>query len=184
MKVIKHLAILIGMFSIFLVGCSRDEIVPNGEVVYNHVNLSMDETDLYSYVGTMDYVFFGTVEEVVENEVDSNFPYMIYQVKVNENLKGNLVDTVEVKKQGGYNNDGTLILNETDKSRDNGLPEVNKQYIFMTYAQPDGSLLLAEINGNVEVTDELIKKDYQDYIKKEIKENRERFISKYDVNSK
>ena len=184
MKVIKHIVIFMGIFSIFLVGCSRNEIEPNGEVTYNHVNLSIDETDLYSYVGSMDYVFVGTVEKVVKNVVDSDFPYMVYQINLNENLKGNLVDTVEVKKQGGYKNNGTLILNETDQSRDNGLPEVNNQYIFMTYAQPDGSLLLAEINGNIELTDELFKKEYQDYFKSEIVDNRERFISKYDLNSK
>lgn len=183
MKVIKHLIILIGIFSV-LVGCSQNEIVPNGEVAYNHVLLNIDETDLYSYVGAMDYVFVGTVEEVVKSEVDNDFPYIIYRIKVNEDMKGNLVDTVEVKKMGGYTNKGTLILNETDQSKDNGLPEVDKQYIFMTYAQPNGSLLLAEINGNVEVTDELIKKDYQNYVENEINDNRERFTSKYDINSK
>jgi hypothetical protein len=50
--------------------------------------------------------------------------------------------------------------------------------------QPDGSLLLAEIKGNIELTDESIKNEFKEYIKNEIKYSRERFTSKYDVISK
>ncbi|MEI5905966.1 hypothetical protein WAK64_02645 [Bacillus spongiae] len=181
---LKYIFVCIAIFSIYITGCSlKSEVEPNGQVAYNHLTLDLDETNLYEYAGTMDYIFIGTVEEIVDDIVNSDFPNRIYRIKVNENLKGKLVTTVEVKKQGGYNNEGTLILNETDQSKDNGLPQVNKQYIFMTYSQVDGSLLLAEINGNIELTDELMKKEYQDYIKNEIEDSRKRFISKYDQNS-
>jgi hypothetical protein len=184
LKISKILISFIGLFLI-LMGCSTDnKIEPNGKLMYNHLTLAIDETDLNSYVGFMDYVFIGTVEEVVENVVDTDFPTTVYQVKVDENLKGNLVDKVEVTKQGGYNNEGTLILNATDHSKDNGLPQVNNQYIFIAIGQPDGGLLLAEINGNIELTDESIKNEFKEYIKNEIKYSRERFTSKYDIFSK
>jgi hypothetical protein len=130
LKISKVLIAFIGLFLI-LMGCSTDnKIEPNGKLKYNHLTLAIDETDLYSYVGFMDYVFIGTVEEEVDNVVDTDFPTTVYQVKVNENLKGNLMDKIEVTKQGGYNYEGTLILNATDHSNDNGLPQVNKQYCY------------------------------------------------------
>lgn len=179
MKYKIYLMISICLLAVVLVGCTNSEVTPNGDTKYNQVTLSVDETNLYKYIGTTDYIFIGTVEKVIENIVDSDFPQIIYQIKVNENLKGNLVDTVRVKKNGGYDKKGTLILNETDQTKDSGIPEVNKQYIFIAYGQPDGSLVLAPINGNLEVTDDLVQ-NYKEYIKNEIKEDRVRFTSIYD----
>ena len=152
MKKIIALSIAALILVISLAGCMQDnaEIKPNGKTVYNHVTLIIDETNLNEYVDAVHYVFAGTVIEYLGNVTDPDFPDSKYIINVTENLKGNLPETIEVRKHGGYTKDGTLVLYATDFTQDSGLPEVGKQYIFMAYEQPDGSYLLAEINGNVE----------------------------------
>ena len=183
MKKIIVLNIVILILFITLTSCSQGdaEIEPNGIVVYNRVTLINDETNLYVSVGYVDYVFVGTVTELLKNISDLDCPDSVYKINVIENLKGsltdtqgNLVDTVEVRKHGGYRKDGTLVLSETDFTKDSGLPEIGKQYIFLAFGQHDGSLLLAQINGNIEYTDS-VKADYIYYIENQIEAERERY---------
>ena len=43
-----------------LSGCSSKTVTWNGDVeYYAHVSMVVDETDLYAYVGVVDYVFVG-----------------------------------------------------------------------------------------------------------------------------
>lgn len=63
-----------------------------------------------------------------------------------------------------------LIAAETPSGElvmDSGLPEAGKQYVFLAYAQPDGSLTLSEIFDNREYNEELLA-EYQDYVENEI----------------
>ena len=73
-----------------------------------------------------------------------------------------------------------MLLYESDNLQDTGLPEVGKTYIFMAYAQPDGSLLLSEFYGNVQYSEEEHNK-FLDYIENEIPYEGERFTSEYDI---
>jgi len=182
-KIVIIVILVIAVISICIVFLTTNnrEITPNGNLAYNHVTLVIDETNLYEYIGAVDYVFVGTVMECVENITDDDFPDTIYSLSVNENLKGNLVETIEVKKHGGYTKNGTLILYETDLIQDSGLPEVGKQYIFLAYGQPDGSLLLDVVNGNVEYSD-TAKEEYQNYIANQIEIDRNRSKSQYEAN--
>ena len=50
----------------------RKRIEWNGEVEYYHLTMVYDETNMYETVGQVDYIFIGTVDEVIDNVVDYN----------------------------------------------------------------------------------------------------------------
>jgi len=160
-----------------LSACQNQEIKPNGKVEYNYVSIN-NEDNLYIRTGAVDNVFVGKVVKKVSNIVNDDKPDTIYQIEVLENLKGELVVDVEAKYHGGYRKDGTLILNTGDIIVDDGLPEVGETYIFSTFSQPDGSLLIADLTKKL--YSEETKKEFQDYIENQEENNRERFSSKYD----
>lgn len=171
-------------------GCDKN-VTWNGKTE-QMLRLSMveDISDMKKYVGLVDYVFVGTVEEVVDEVLPNNIKehddyYSTYKIRVNKNLKGELVEEIEASKMGGLKSDGTmcLVTAETPNGEminDSGLPEVNRQYIFLAYAQEDGDLTLSEILDDRECTDVLIE-EYSEYIKNEITFNRERFSSRYEI---
>lgn len=150
----------------------------NGKIVYNHVTLTIDETNLYEYVGSVDYVFVGQVVDAAYliKDVDQKSTYQIHVV---ENLKGELVENIEVSKHGGLLKDGTMVLYESDFIQETGLPQVNETYLFMAFGQSDGSLLLSEFYGNV-AYDETNYSEYKKYVENEIALDRKRFLSIYD----
>ena len=168
-----------------LFGCSAKTVTWNGDVeYYTHVSMVVDETDLYAYVGVVDYVFVGTVEEIVQNVIPdepggSDEDLSVYKIRVDENLKGELVENIECSKHGGLRKDGTMMLVFSDRSNDSGLPEKGSQYIFLAYAQPDGSLMLSEFFDNRPYDDELLQ-EYLDYCNNEIPFDRTRFVSDFD----
>ena len=134
---------------------------------YAHVNMVVDETNLYEYVGAVDYVFVGTVEEIVKNIVpdepgSSDADLSVYKIRVDENLKGELTENIECSR-----------------SKDTGLPESGNQYIFLAYAQPDGSLTLSEFFDNRQYSEDLFQ-EYLDYCSNEVSFDRTRFVSSYD----
>ncbi|GEN32436.1 hypothetical protein HNQ35_002605 [Cerasibacillus quisquiliarum] len=158
-------------------------------------------------VGDADYVFLATVDEVVSTEqkhqetIETTFgtkavssPYTNFKVTVLKNIKGKLItDTpISLQKAGGVSADNTsLILYEDDS-----LPEVGKSYIFLAYAQDDGSLLVSGPNSNILVpnldkdaknnnvndvskTSDIIS-EYEFAYKNQKETNRDRSISVYD----
>ncbi len=162
-----------------LPACASGEVSWNEQTQYTHVLLAIDETDLRQYVGTVDYVFVGRVLEAdvaVTLEDDKSQ----YTIQVEQNLKGALVPEVTCSKHGGILPDGTRVLYASDRVQDTGLPEVGKRYLFMAYAQSDGSLLLSELYGSVEATAENIAL-WQGYVADQIPYDRQRFVSKYDA---
>lgn len=163
----------------FISACSVHPTKWNGDIVYSHITLTLDETNLYQYVGAVDYIFFGAVQEANTDITEDN-DKSSYVIEVSDNLKGELVDKIECSKHGGILEDSTMLLYESDNLQDTGLPEVGKTYIFMAYAQPDGSLLLSEFYGNVQYSEEEHNK-FLDYIENEIPYERERFTSEYDI---
>ena len=184
--------IMLFALSLSLTACTKTTVEWNGKTE-EMANLLMvsDITDLYRYVGLVDYVFVGTVKEIKHNVIprknkQHGDSYSEYEITVDENLKGNLVSEISCRKMGGFKKGGTMLLisAEVPGGRiipDNGLPEVGKQYIFLAYAQPDGSLTLSEIFDNREYSEDLLT-EYYDYVNHEIPDERERFTSVYDAN--
>ena len=109
-----------------------------------------------------------------------------YSIHVDKNLKGELAEDIVCAKMGGLKSDGTMLLAAAETPAgelilDSGLPEIGKQYVFLAYAQPDGSLTLSEIFDNREYDARLLE-EYADYVENEIPYDRERFVSAYDMN--
>lgn len=67
-----------------------------------------------------------------------------------ENIKGELETDkpIPVQKAGGISEDGSSIVTFDDDV----LPEVGQSYVFLAYAQDDGSLLVSGPNSNTEVS--------------------------------
>ena len=176
-----------------LSACQQSQITWNGETEYFAKPLMLsDVSDPYVYVGIVDYVFVGTVEQIdriilpdkLKQHEDS---YSIYQIRVDQNLKGNLQAHVVCSKLGGLRSDGTMLLIAAEMPDgsmipDTGLPKTGEQYIFLAYAQHDGSLTLSEIFDNRTCNEALVA-EYKDYVDHAIPYERERFISDYDADS-
>ena len=113
-------------------------------------------------------------------------PYTIYSIQVIDNIKGNLQKnkSFDIAKAGGISKTGnTVYIYEGDE-----LPQENKYYIMMAYAQPDGTILVSGLNSNIllNVTDKqdiVSSKEYKEYekaFKNEVKSKRERFTSTFE----
>ena len=182
-----NLLILSVLFCILfsLTSCGAKTVTWNGDTeFYAHVIMVVDEPNLYEYVGVVDYVFVGTVEEIVKNVIPdepngSDADLSVYKIRVDENLKGELTENIECSKHGSFKKDGTMMLIFSDRSEDTGLPESGNQYIFLAYAQPDGSLTLSEFFDNRQYSDDLLQ-EYLDYCNNEILFDRTRFVSNFD----
>lgn len=120
-----------------------------------------DTSDIREAVGIVDYVFVGSIvsndgttyEDTVVMEDENGrpkevgTPYTHYTVQVNDNIKGELQTeaTIAITKHGGVMQDNNgVFLFENDT-----LPEVGQTYVFLAYAQPDGSLLISGPDSNV-----------------------------------
>lgn len=168
-----------------LTACGKD-VTWNGDIEnLAIVNMVFDCANLYEYVGVVDYVFVGTVEDIESIVIPDNYEQTdsTYKIHVDNNLKGELVENIICSKMGGLNKDGTmlLIVAETPQGEliaDTGLPELGKQYVFLAYAQPNGSLTLSEIFDNREYNEGLLE-EYMEYVNNEILFERERFVSEY-----
>ena len=67
-----NLLILLTLFCILfsLTSCGAKTVTWNGDTeYYAHISMVVDETNLYEYVGVVDYVFVGTVEKIVTNVI-------------------------------------------------------------------------------------------------------------------
>lgn len=176
-KALIFVCVLATVFA--MTACSARRVEWNGETDYTHVMLSIDEANMYQYVGTADYVFVGKVTRA-RTAITSDNDKSSYKITVTENLKGELVDKIVCQKHGGLLPDGTMVLYATDSAQDTGLPRTGDTYIFMAYAQPDGSLLLSELYGNVEYTEARLA-EYRGYVEHQQPDGRRRFVSKYDA---
>ncbi|WP_018665359.1 hypothetical protein [Heyndrickxia acidiproducens] len=159
-------------------------------------------------VGDADYVFLANVDEVISTEQKHqetmetehgtkvvSTPYTNFNVTVLKNIKGNLkTDTpIPLQKAGGISADNSsLVLYEDDS-----LPEVGKSYVFLAYAQDDGSLLVSGPNSNISVSsiDKFAKSKNVNYVaetsdviseyelayKNQQETSRDRSISDYEI---
>lgn len=144
-------------------------------------------------VGDSDYVFVGKVSKNTGTRYENPVPieistgevkyigeaYTQYEVEVISNIKNDLVinKPIKIEKLGGIREDGSAY----DVLEEDVLPEVGKTYVFVAYAQPDGSLLVSGANSNIEfdesskelLNDKLLEnteeyKQYEDAVKNEI----------------
>ncbi len=185
---------------ISMTGCSsthrQNEVIIPTE--YYSATYNVDVTDTKKMVGSADYVFVGYVDKIIETDyvvvasaqtneglVSATAPYTKYSVTVEYNIKGKLDknDPIEITKCGGICETGdSYYVYEGDF-----LPECGSYYIFLAYAQNDGSLLVVGENSNVLISASKnnIKQseEYKKYVeayKNEAKIDRKRNISIYD----
>ena len=191
MKKILLCIVCVAFISALLIVSTGDDVTWNGETeCLGQLTMVLDFTNPYEYVGIVDYVFVGTVDEIEDivlpdKRTEFEQSFSTYHIRVDKNLKGELVEDIVCSKMGGLKSDGTMLLvaAETPDGKlvlDNGLPELGRQYVFMAYGQPDGSLTLSEIFDNREYNEELLE-EYQEYVENEIPFDRERFVSDFDA---
>jgi len=162
-------------------------------------SFAIDHDNLQELVGYADNVFVGYVENL-ENTVykfpvsietkngvrEVTQPYTTFSVTVTENIKGSLLKThpISLQKAGGIDEENNLLL----LYEDDFLPEEGQYYLFSTFTQPDGSLLISGPNTNrvldIEEEDQIygsaLFRDSTEAVSNEVRFNRERFISDYE----
>jgi hypothetical protein len=160
---------------ICFLGCGKTSDVTNLETKYVSVCYVVDMNVPEQVVGLSSNVFIGYVKEMTDTCYISNFPYTRYDVKVIDNIKGELPldTTVCVNKEGGISEDSSCyLLFENDF-----LPDEGNYYIFNVRERiEDGSYTASGINTVVLIDDidisnslnskqELVNSDiYQRYI--------------------
>lgn len=147
-------------------------------------------------VGWGDYVFVAKVEAELRTEYTNlhknkagaitGKPYTVYAITVLDNLKGSLKknEPIEFFKHGGVNYDGKSISLLVDDR----LLEAGKYYILVAAAEMDGRLGQGMPNSAVELNAanerEIVSteeyKAFKEYVKNEVKLERERFKSVYE----
>ena len=200
----------VSMLSVFtLLGCSQSVTTnPKNEVSPLRATFAIDVNNVNEVVGDADNVFVGYVEKLegteykhpvtVETEngtKEVSSPYTNYSITVIDNIKGNLKknEPIPIQKSGGISEDQDVyFLYEGDS-----LPVEGKYYIFNTYNQPDGSILVSGPNSNIEL-DKLVSgpkplttnskseivnsgeyEKYAEAVENEVKSDRQRFESNY-----
>lgn len=184
-KYTARVACLILIFT--MVGCSKT-VRWNGETeIFAELLMVEDVSDNYVYAGLVDNIFVGTVEKIDRNIISENAShedsYSIYEIRVDQNLKGNLTEHIVCSKLGGLRKDGTMLVISAETNSgifvDSGMPEMGKRYIFLSYSQPDGSITLSELFDHRECDEKLID-EYRNYVENQVEIERERFVSKYE----
>ena len=168
---------------------------------YLRATYAIDYNNLEEVVGDADYVFVGTISskentvyknpvEIVNEEgkvSEEATPYTNYTVEVVENIKGNLTteETIPIQKTGGLSKDKSeYVIYEGDE-----LPVVGQTYIFFTYAQPDGSLLLSGPVSNIGIKEKSADgldsttayKEVVEAYENQVETGRQRYISLHEA---
>lgn len=156
-NVASKLAILCSVFCATVLvcsGCSVDTAkdISTYPVTYVNASYSVDRDDLHSFLEEADYVFVGHVDAMKGTTFGyTDLPETKYEITVLENLKSELVTGVPIPmmKTGGVDEGNGVVVLETGDF----LPEVGKDYIFLAYAQENGSLLIVGYGANVPLDD-------------------------------
>ncbi|MDR2945071.1 MAG: hypothetical protein LBU81_08375 [Methanosarcinales archaeon] len=221
-KYILGSILLIGLFAAAVIafpGIVNPENASSGEtqsamidgirVNYLQNSYVIDVENPAELVGDADYVFVAEIEKLTGTayrfpvmildedgkEIEATTPFTEYQVSVIQNIKGDLVlnQTIPLQKKGGISKDNkTYTIPAGDF-----LPKEGTVYIFLAYAQDDGSLVVSGRNSVIELdkdTDsEMIQKNYdrlrsdsqiltfQKAYENQILRDREHSVSIYDV---
>lgn len=203
----KHLSTLVSAVTIvsILFGCSLNNVqesvmslsdIQKLPVEVTQASFVYDTKNIYEAVGISDYVFVGDVvsydgvkymntvitEDAQGKPMQVGSPYSCYSVRVTENIKGRLItdESISILKEGGVSqNQKALFLFEQDI-----LPDVGKKYIFLGYAQPDGTIIVSGPNSNILISDgndQVIKKYSKAYENEIVPVDRKRYQSHYET---
>ncbi|WP_249595677.1 cell surface protein [Peribacillus frigoritolerans] len=163
----------------------------NLKVIQMDGTFAVDVDDRNETVGDADYVFIGRVDEDVDTlykdpvtietsdgAKEVSTPYTNYQVTVLQNIKGDLVtDTsIPIQKAGGINEDGSSVVLYEDDT----LPEEGKSYVFLAYAQDDGSLSGPNSNEYVEGIKQDVTSEKMEKGKASLNEGATEVVSGYE----
>lgn len=112
----KKLILFAAVMALSLTACGKKSVEWNGntEIMENALMIS-DISNLYEYAGIVDYIFVGTVNEIEQIVIPENAKqhedhYSKYRIRVDKNLKGELVESIVCSKMGGLKKDGTMML--------------------------------------------------------------------------
>jgi len=194
---------------------SEDDM-SNLPIVSVEASFVYDTEDIRERVGISDYIFVGkiisydgvryentvTIEDSNGKPVEVGSPYTDYTVQVLENMKGSLItdEPIKIVKEGGVSQaQDSVYVFENDE-----MPVTGNTYIFLGYAQQDGTILISGPYSNVLIEEYEIMKEnssnsenisdigddieiYQSYLgaveNEVIPVERERYQSIYDVNA-
>ncbi len=176
MKYLKLLSILV---CVSLIGFFGTNILLNKEarVVKTHSINMFDLKNSELLVGWADNVFVGTVNLKSKETKDEISPLSIYEVKVEENIKGNLEKIVNVSHRVAYDPD-RKVLYKFDGAE---YLKEGKKYLFVSrydsktdthhIVPVEGDILLDTPEKEKELKEKFIKaegnqKDYKDYLPK------------------
>jgi len=133
-------------------GCSKKNDVTDLDTTYISPSYAVDMDNPKEVVGLCTNVFVGYIEEMTGTSYRLEMPYTCYNVKVINNIKGDLpLDSIiKLNKEGGISKDASnYIFLENDY-----LPDVSKYYVFNTRERiVDNSYTASGINCVVLIDD-------------------------------
>ncbi|MCY6355292.1 hypothetical protein [Clostridium sp. ZS2-4] len=136
------------------------------KIVNIDTNIVTDLNDKRKLVGFCDNVFVGTVLEKSGDKERDRCPETQFKVKVLENIKGNLQETVTVDQQCGYK-DGVFYTTNNDTMIQEG-----NTYIFCTrFNDKENWYTMPSINGHYLIENDLekaINKSKETFRKKDV----------------
>lgn len=142
-KSLSYFAILTIVIS--FTGCNKPTDVTKLDTKYVSAMYVVDMKNPEEVVGISSNVFIGFIEEMTGTDYILNIPYTRYNVKVIDNIKGELqLDaTIQLNKEGGISEDRSCyLLYENDF-----LPDEEKYYIFNVRERiEDGSYTASGMN--------------------------------------
>jgi len=152
MKINKKRFLVAGLIMIlgFTAGYAGKRLTrkDSSQVVNTTASYAFDVSDPRKLVGWADNVFFGYVDSSAGTlNVGQPVPWSLYKVTVQENIKGNLPETVTVGQEGGFSVDknAMVLLN------DDALLVPGKEYLFVTKADARGWHTLVPAFGDLPV---------------------------------
>ncbi|MGG6447370.1 cell surface protein [Pseudobacillus badius] len=199
----RLLLVSVSTLSLFgLWGCSTSTNNAEIKVAPLHASYAIDVNDINEVVGDADNVFVGYVEKLKGTEYkfpvtketedggtkELSMPYTNYSITVVDNIKGKLKKNkpIPMQKTGGQSEEDKNLYLVYEKDN---LPKERKYYIFNTYNQPDGTILIpggpnSSIELNAARKSEIVSskkyKEFKKAVRNQVKSDRKRFESKYN----
>ncbi len=162
-KIIAYISILSVIALIVVLGFQqtnsneKKSFKDSSKIYYVDADETLTFNNIEEMIGYSDFVFVGTVDEVIGSYYDEEkdlMPYTKYKMTIKNNYKGNLQEKIIISKNGGYDEDGTLHLFKTDAGVEDML-ELNESYLILANAQSNGELLVISVGGTYHLLDNI-----------------------------